>query len=245
VATAPAPCPPASPHRSQGPTSPTAPPARAKWCVANALPSVGTRRGRGGRRRRYSAGQRARSAEHVARACGRRGCGLGGAALRRGGIGKTSLVRSFLEQARTARGVLLGTCDDLFTPHVRWPLRDVARAGAGLLDGAPVEGDRDAILSATLAELALRRARRCSWFRTCTGPTTPPSDVLRYVGRRLENVPIGVWDDLPDEGGEGGPATGAGSARRSLRSSSEAQVESVVPLVDHPVRRHLGGGASA
>jgi len=77
------------------------------------------------------------------------------------GIGKTSLVRSFLEQARTARGVLVGTYDDLLTPQVRCPLRDVARAGAGPLDGAPVEGDRDAILSA-IAELAIRRARRCS-----------------------------------------------------------------------------------
>jgi predicted ATPase len=49
------------------------------------------------------------------------------------GIGKTSLVRTFLTEASDRVRVLAGACEDLFTPRPLGPLRDAARATNGPL----------------------------------------------------------------------------------------------------------------
>jgi len=45
------------------------------------------------------------------------------------GIGKTSVVRAFVEQAAGLARVLVGACDDLMTPRPLGPLRDAAAGG--------------------------------------------------------------------------------------------------------------------
>ena len=111
------------------------------------------------------------------------------------GIGKTSVVRHFVRTAErevTARGALLqGACDDLLTPRTLGPLRDAVRGRGGPLERALAEGDRDAILVATLTELAAARptvlvVEDVHWADDAT------LDVLRYVGRRIDEVPAVV-----------------------------------------------------
>jgi predicted ATPase len=46
------------------------------------------------------------------------------------GIGKTSLLRSFLTRARVRARVLSGACDDLMTPRTLGPLRDAVAGTA-------------------------------------------------------------------------------------------------------------------
>src|SRR6478735_10726303 len=49
------------------------------------------------------------------------------------GIGKTSLVRTFLTEASNRVRVLAGGCEDLFTPRPLGPLRDAVRGTSGPL----------------------------------------------------------------------------------------------------------------
>ena len=48
------------------------------------------------------------------------------------GIGKTSLVRAFLDDARGRTRVLTGACYDLTTPRALGPIRDMAAADGPL-----------------------------------------------------------------------------------------------------------------
>jgi predicted ATPase len=49
------------------------------------------------------------------------------------GIGKTSLVRAFAQEASGSTRVLVGTCDDLVTPRTLGPFRDMAHDTDGSL----------------------------------------------------------------------------------------------------------------
>ena len=124
--------------------------------------------------------------EALDRACS----GTGSVVLLSGeaGIGKTSVVRAFLRSVGEQAGVLHGACDDLVTPRTLGPLRDAARAGAGELAAALSRGDRDAVLTAVLAELSGPRptvlvVEDVHWADDAT------LDVLRYVGRRIDDLP--------------------------------------------------------
>ena len=112
------------------------------------------------------------------------------------GIGKTSLVRAFVLDRPDRARVLLGACDDLVTPRTLGPLRDAVRGAGGPLATALATGDRDAVLSALVTELAdgtrptaTRRSDRpcngCSarWaVPPCTGSPRPGSPARRWPG---------------------------------------------------------------
>jgi DNA-directed RNA polymerase specialized sigma24 family protein len=62
------------------------------------------------------------------------------------GIGKTSLVRAFVEEASGSARVLVGACDDLVTPRTLGPFRDMARdAGGPLAEAVEAVAVRDAV----------------------------------------------------------------------------------------------------
>jgi len=100
------------------------------------------------------------------------------------GIGKTSLVESFLEFANDRARIVTAACDDLLTPRALGPFRDLARKIGGPLAEATDQGsDRDAIFSAALDELSQPTTvlviEDAHWADDAT------LDVLRYLGRRI------------------------------------------------------------
>jgi predicted ATPase len=104
------------------------------------------------------------------------------------GIGKTSLVRAFLKEVPQRWRRLVGGCDDLLTARALGALRDAARTGGDRLRGAVEHGEREEILAALLAELsepgmpAVLVVEDVHWADEAT------VDVLRYVGRRQDEL---------------------------------------------------------
>ena len=104
------------------------------------------------------------------------------------GIGKTSVVRAFVDDLPDTWRVLQGGCDDLITPRPLGALRDAARGGAGRLGAALADGSRDKVLEALLGELddparaTLLVVEDVHWADEAT------LDVLRYVGRRAPSA---------------------------------------------------------
>lgn len=70
------------------------------------------------------------------------------------GIGKTSVVRTFLDGLDGRVRVLFGACDDLLAPRALGPLRDAAGTG-GPLERA-LDGPTDAVFGAAVAQLSVR-----------------------------------------------------------------------------------------
>ena len=65
------------------------------------------------------------------------------------GIGKSALVSEFVARHADRAHVLSGTCDDLLTPQLLGPFRDMARNESSLAD--PLHnGDRSLVLSTCL-----------------------------------------------------------------------------------------------
>ena len=154
------------------------------------------------------------------------------------GIGKTSLVRAFVRRndGRRAR-VLLGACDDLLTPRTLGPLRDAARGTAGPLAAALAADDRDAALLTALADGGARPTvlvlEDVHWADDAT------LDVLRYVGRRVAELPAVLVATYRDE--EVGP-----SLQRVLGALGGPAVHRLAParLSRSAVARLTGGTAA-
>ena len=122
----------------------------------------------------------------------RAGDGAGSAVLLHGeaGIGKTSVVRAFALAARGRARVLAGACEDLLTPRTLGPLRDAARAAAaGPLAAAVIGGDRDEVLAAAVEELSDPRGPTVLVVEDVHWADEATLDVLRYVGRRIADLP--------------------------------------------------------
>ena len=147
----------------------------ARWPHGDA-PARARRRAAGARRRPRPRGRRARArscSSPVRRVSARRAwCGL--PARRRG-------------RAR----VLAGACDDLLTPRALGPLRDAAAARPRAAGRGAGRRRPASLVLAAVARRAGRPARAdaSSWSRTRTGPTSATLDVLRYLGRRIDDLP--------------------------------------------------------
>lgn len=153
----------------------------------------------------------------VARAA--RGLGSTALVLGEAGIGKTSLVQAFLAAVGGDARVLSGAGEDLLTPRALGPLRDAARSSAGpLADALSASADPDLIFAAICDELAVSPPPTVFVVEDAHWADGATLDVLRYLGRRIRNLP-GVLlltyrdDDLaPDHplrgvlGGFGGSA---------------------------------------
>ena len=103
------------------------------------------------------------------------------------GIGKTSLIRSFLSTHREEINALYGVSDDLSTPQPFGPLWDIARAEPALLE-ALEKLDRPAVLN-TLLELFDRSLRpTVIVFEDTQWADEATLDVIKYIGRRLDRA---------------------------------------------------------
>jgi len=147
------------------------------------------------------------------------------------GVGKTTLVRKFIENC-AAGTALIGTCDPLQTPRALGPLFEVAASlGHDFVD--EIAG------STSGADLFMRLTGRLSSF-----PSAPvlafediqwadqgTTDLIRFVGRRVERMRLLVIATIRDEGLEpNGPtaillgdlATAPGVGRLNLARLSRA-----------------------
>lgn len=103
------------------------------------------------------------------------------------GIGKTALIRTFLESHEDEINALYGASDDLSTPQPFGPLWDVARTEPSLLE-ALERADRPAVLNALL-ELFDRTLRPTVLILEDTQWADEATlDVIKYIGRRLEQT---------------------------------------------------------
>lgn len=108
--------------------------------------------------------------------------------MRRGGIGKTSLVRAFVEQVAAHARVLMGACDDLVTPRALGPLRDAAAGTGGRFEAALTRGGPDVVFDAVVELLTgpvptVLLIEDLHWVDEAT------LDVLVYLVRRLPELP--------------------------------------------------------
>ena len=114
------------------------------------------------------------------------------------GVGKTVLVRRFTGDQRDVR-VISGACDPLFTPHPLGPLLDIASAVDGEFERV-VGGGRVAREVAIALVDELRRKKPTilvvediHWADEAT------LDVLRLLGRRIDQVPVLVLVTYRDD----------------------------------------------
>jgi ATP/maltotriose-dependent transcriptional regulator MalT len=119
------------------------------------------------------------------------------------GVGKSSLVRELLEHHVPAAEVLIGRCDDLFAARPLGPLADIARGRPGPVADALAAGDPVAVFDAFLAELAAPPNPTVVVIEDLQWADEATLDLLRFVARRLEDLPCLVLathrDDLvPD-----------------------------------------------
>lgn len=98
------------------------------------------------------------------------------------GIGKTTLLRAFAQQA--GMPLLWGACDPLFTPRPLAPLHDLAAAlGADVAAALASDAGRAKVFTATLD--ALGRVPHALVFEDLHWADEATLDLLAYLGRRI------------------------------------------------------------
>lgn len=101
------------------------------------------------------------------------------------GVGKSALIGAWSRRQRSAKRVLYGACDALFTPRPLGPLHDIARQLHGqVLATLTGSGGRDAVFSAVLGILqasptTLMVFEDVHWADEAT------LDLLKFLGRRI------------------------------------------------------------
>jgi len=123
----------------------------------------------------------------------RAGTGRGSAVLVLGeaGIGKTSLVHTFLSAAAGRARVLVGTCEDLLTSRALGPLRDAARSAANgpLAAALSPNADPDLVFAGVVDELAAPPLPVVLVIEDAHWADGATLDVLRYLGPRVPSLP--------------------------------------------------------
>lgn len=100
------------------------------------------------------------------------------------GIGKSSLVREFVEQHSDEAHVHFGFCDDLLTPQPLGPFWDVARNEPSLAE--PIQkGDRPGVWEATLDLLSRSLRPTILVIEDTQWADEATLDAIKYLGRRI------------------------------------------------------------
>lgn len=107
------------------------------------------------------------------------------------GIGKSSLIREFLEAQGPTVRVLWGGCEALFTPRPLAPLYDMARqAGEEFRCKIADATTRDAIFNATVDYLVRSSTVTVVVFEDIHWADEATLDLLKFVGRRLKFLKV-------------------------------------------------------
>ena len=119
--------------------------------------------------------------------------GQGGIALVLGeaGIGKTSLLRQFVQQQEIAKRVLWGGCEALFTPHPLAPLYDIARQIGGEFPAALADaGGRDVVFNLTIDALSRGPMPTILIIEDAHWADDATLDLIKFLGRRLHRMGV-------------------------------------------------------
>jgi hypothetical protein len=107
------------------------------------------------------------------------------------GIGKTSVVRRVGERLGSRARVLVGACDDLFTPRTLGPLHDLPLGPeAPLRRALRTPGDRDAVLAAVTEEFTDPLRPTILVIEDVHWADEATRDVLAYLARRVTRLPL-------------------------------------------------------
>lgn len=118
--------------------------------------------------------------------CGTRG---GRVVVVRGeaGIGKTTLVRRFVDELSSRSNVVLGSCDDLATPQPLAPIWDIARDRPSVAS-ALGSGDRRRVMDALLDLLSRSGDPGVLVLEDTHWADDATLDVITFLGRRIDRA---------------------------------------------------------
>lgn len=120
------------------------------------------------------------------------------------GIGKSSLVAALQDALPEAR-LLTGRCDDLATPRVLGPLRDLSgTVGADLARALRSPGERDALFAALYDELDWTGHATVLTVEDVHWADEATLDLLRWLGRRAADLPAVLVLTYRDDELDGG-----------------------------------------
>jgi DNA-binding CsgD family transcriptional regulator/tetratricopeptide (TPR) repeat protein len=105
------------------------------------------------------------------------------------GIGKSSLVDAVHAVLPADGRLLVGYCDDLATPRVLGPLRDLIGSVGTALTHALESGDRGRVIDALRAELAWREHPTVLVVEDVHWADEATLDVLKFLVRRISQLP--------------------------------------------------------
>ena len=100
------------------------------------------------------------------------------------GIGKSSLVREFVDRHADEAHVLVGFCDDLFIPQPLSPFWDMARVEQSI-KGPLVDGSRPRLLEAVMDLLSRSLRPSVLVIEDTQWADEATLDAVRYLGRRI------------------------------------------------------------
>lgn len=157
------------------------------------------------------------------------------------GIGKTSLVRRFLDDPDGGARVLLGTCDDLSIPRPLGPLRDLVGSVSAALEDALVAGAAPHDIQALLiAELERPPRPTVLVLEDVHWADDATLDSITVLGRRIGVLPAVLV--VTFRGGEAPPGHPLNAALGAIRADDLVVLE-LAPLSRRAVASLAGEDA--
>ena len=127
------------------------------------------------------------------------------------GVGKTSLIKHFTDSLNSGTEVLLGTCDDLFTPRPLGPLYDIAYQGKSeLIKKLNGQANRAEIFSAFLNYLRGGSGLKVVVIEDIHWADEATLDLIKFLTRRIKRSRVLLILSYRDE------ETGHGNLLRSV-----------------------------